>query len=341
MLPGNQTGPTCTEFNIIRAAHAEIFVRDLALAREFYVDLLGLVETAHDDTHLYLRCLEDREHHSLVLSQKSQPGVSHIAFRVSSPDDLERLSRLAQEQDLPQRWVIGEEQGQSRALRLQDPNGLIIEFYAAMEQVPRMLQQYHLHKPVQIMRLDHFNCQVPDVSAAAAWYQQALGFRTIEYTVKETPQGEELWASWLARKQTVHDLALMNGLGPRLHHVAFWLPDAMAVLRACDVLAGAGYHRHIERGPGRHGLSNALFVYVRDPDGNRIELYTNDYLTADPDAEPIRWTLEDPRRQTFWGHFAPASWFEEAMLIQSLHGEEFVTPRPPLLRDRPDYVTET
>lgn len=338
MVPNNQTKP---EFNILRAAHAELFVSDLARAREFYVDLLGFVETASDSGHLYLRCLEEREHHSLVLSQNAQMGTSHIAFRVASPDDLERLSLLAKEQDLPQRWATGEEQGQSRALRLQDPAGLSIEFYFDMEMAPRLLQQYHLHKPVQIMRLDHFNCQVPDVSAVVTWYQQVLGFRTIEYTVKETPHGDELWASWLTRKQTVHDLALMNGRGPRLHHVGFWLPDAMAVLRACDVLAAAGYHKNIERGPGRHGLSNALFVYVRDPDGNRIELYANDYLTADPDAEPIRWQLEDPRRQTFWGHFAPASWFEEAMLIQNVQGDGFVTPHAPLLSDRPDYVTVT
>ncbi len=237
--------------------------------------------------------------------------------------------------------MIGEEQGQSRALRLQDPIGLTLEFYFEMEKAPRRLQQYHLHKPVQIMRLDHFNCQVPDVSTTANWYQQVLGFRTTEYTVKETPSGDELWASWLTRKQTVHDLALMNGPGPRLHHVGFWLPDAMAVLRACDVLAAAGYYQNIERGPGRHGLSNALFVYIRDPDGHRIELYANDYLTADPDAEPIRWTLEDPRRQTFWGHFAPASWFEEATLIHNVHGDTIVTPRAPLLSDRPNYITVT
>jgi len=37
------------------------------------------------------------------------------------------------------------------------------------------------------------------------------------------------------------------------------------------MLAGAGYANSIERGPGRHGISNALFVYVRDPDGTTIE----------------------------------------------------------------------
>jgi catechol 2,3-dioxygenase len=31
----------------------------------------------------------------------------------------------------------------------------------------------------------------------------------------------------------------------------------------------------------------------------------------DPDHEPIRWSLRDPRRQTLWGQPAPRSWFEE------------------------------
>ena len=326
-------------FNVLRAAHAELVVRDLERSRAFYVDLLGLVETENDGERLYLRCLEEREHHSLTLRRGERPDVDHVAFRVAAPDDLELLDRMAAAQDLQRRWVEDEEAGQPRALRLQDPAGLPLEFYHEMAPAPRMLQQYHLHGPVQIMRLDHFNCQVPDVATAAAWYRDTLGFRTTEYTVKETPGGEELWAAWLARKQTVHDLALMNGLGPRLHHVGLWLPDALAVLRACDVLAAAGRHHDIERGPGRHGLSNALFVYVRDPDGHRVELYANDYLTADPDATPIRWTLEDPRRQTFWGHFAPPSWFEEAATVRSVLDGAPIAQRAPLLRDRPDHVT--
>jgi len=336
--------PPRPDVDVLRAAHAELFVSDLGRARAFYVDLLGLVETERDDERIYLRGLEEREHHSLVLRLYPRPdsgggGAGHIAFRVGAPDDLDRLARLAWRDDLPCRWVEGEEKGQGRALRLQDPSGLPLEFYHEMAAVPRMLQQYHRQGAVQVMRLDHFNCQVPDVTRATAWYQRELGFRCSEYTVKETPEGDQLWAAWLHRKHTVHDLALMNGRGPRLHHAGFWLPDALAVLRACDVLAAAGYHQAIERGPGRHGLSNALFLYVRDPDGNRVELYANDYLTADPDAEPIRWEVDDPRRATFWGSYAPPSWFDEAMEVGALDGDGFVPLRNPLLRDRPEHVT--
>ena len=113
----------------------------------------------------------------------------------------------------------------------------------------------------------------------------------------------------------------------------------MAVLRACDILAGADQQAAIERGPGRHGISNALFLYLRDPDGNRIELYANDYLTVDPDFAPIRWSIDDPKRQTFWGHAAPPSWFEEASLVASILDGRSLPTAEPQLQDRPQFVT--
>ena len=56
-------------------------------------------------------------------------------------------------------------------------------------------------------------------------------------------------------------------------------------------MATSGYLANMERGPGRHGISNAFFLYIRDPDGHRIELFTSDYLTVDPDLKPLRWSL--------------------------------------------------
>jgi catechol 2,3-dioxygenase len=325
--------------NVLRSGHAEYRVTDLEAARHFYVDLLGFVETERTQDALYLRCLEEREHHSLVLRRAASPGVTHMAYRVASEDDLDRLSRRFTMLGLPQRWVApGEEVAQGRALRVQDPSGLPVEFYHAMEPAERLLQRFDCYRGAHIMRLDHFNCQVPVVRPAYEFYTGELGFRLTEYT--ETEEAEpRLWAVWLHRKGNVHDLALMNGMGPRLHHVGFWLPDALAVLRACDVLAGARLHEAIERGPGRHGISNALFLYLRDPAGNRIELYANDYLTVDPDFAPIRWSINDPRRQTFWGHAAPACWFEEAALVETITGDGFMPVREGELQDRPQFIT--
>lgn len=324
---------------ILRLGHVEFRVRDLGRAREFYVDLLGLIETSRDGDRLYLRGLEERAHHSLVLRAASSPGVSHVAFRVAGEDDLDRLARRCADLGRPVRWMEpGPEQGQGRALRVQDPAGLPVEFYHQMDQVERALQRFDLYRGPHIMRIDHVNAQVPDVQAAYDWYTREWGFACSEYTeTEDTPP--RLWAAWLHRKQNVHDIAIMNGLGPRVHHAGLWVPDALSVLRACDILAGAGAQSAIERGPGRHGLSNALFVYLRDPDGNRIELYASDYLIADPDWQPIRWSINDPRRATFWGHIPPKSWFDEASLVESITDGTLLEPTAPLLADRPSFVT--
>jgi 3,4-dihydroxyphenylacetate 2,3-dioxygenase len=325
--------------NVLRAGHVEFRATDLDAARHFYVELLGFVETARDADALYLRGLEEREHHSLTLRRADSPGVGHIAFRVAAPDDLDRLARRCGELGLPCRPVApGEEVGQGRALRLQDPSGLPLEFYHQMDAAERLLQRFDLYRGAHPMRLDHFNCQVHDVPPAHDFYIRELGFRLTEYTETEEPE-PRLWAAWLHRKGNVHDLALMNGRGPRVHHAGFWLPDALAVLRACDILAGADRQAAIERGPGRHGISNALFLYLRDPDGNRIELYANDYLTVDPDLAPLRWSINDPKRQTFWGHAAPPGWFEEASLVEDIATGRLLPTTEGRLPDRPQFVT--
>jgi 3,4-dihydroxyphenylacetate 2,3-dioxygenase len=328
-------------FNITRCAHAELRVTDLDAARAFYVDALGLLEIDRDADHLYLGGLEERDKYCLVLRRAPSPGVGHIAFRVAAEADLEALHTLYAGAGLPARWVAPDtlERGQGRALRVQDPSGLPVEFFHTIEQRERKLQHFHEYRGAHVMRIDHFNCQVPEVQPACDWWMQKMGFYLSEYTVTDPPGPERLWAAWLHRKQNVHDLALMNGLGPRLHHIGMWLQDTQSVLRACDILAALGRVSAIERGPGRHGLSNAFFLYLRDPDGNRIELYTSDYLIPDPDFAPIKWTLSDPRRATFWGHYAPRSWFEEASPCEDILTGELLPTREPVMAGTPDFVT--
>ena len=175
------------------------------------------------------------------------------------------------------------------------------------------LQRYGSYRGARIQRIDHVNCFTPDVQASHDFYNE-LGFRLTEYTETDDPD-PKLWAVWMHRKGNVHDLAFTNGFGPRLHHIGMWTAGALDILHICDVMATTGYLPNMERGPGRHGISNAFFLYVRDPDGHRVELFTSDYLTVDPDLEPLRWSLHDPQRQTLWGHPAPKSWFEEGSLF--------------------------
>jgi catechol 2,3-dioxygenase len=133
------------------------------------------------------------------------------------------------------------------------------------------------------------------------------------------------------RKGNVHDLAFTTGAGPRLHHIGVWTASSLDILHICDVMASSGYLANMERGPGRHGISNAFFLYIRDPDGHRVELFTSDYLTVDPDFEPLRWALQDAQRQTLWGHPAPKSWFEEGSTFTGVPVSEPVLEAQPIV----------
>ncbi|WP_096438829.1 3,4-dihydroxyphenylacetate 2,3-dioxygenase [Alteribacter populi] len=325
------------ELNIIRTGRAVLNVKDLDASREFYVNGLGFIETASDDKHLYLRGLEEHNHHSILLKKAEEPSVEVISYKVYSDSDLERLESLFSSKGYQTKWLEkGEQYAIGRTLRVQDISGLPVEFYAEMDGVERMLQRYDLYKGARVQRIDHFNCMVQDVEKAYDFYSKELGFACSEYTATED---DRIWAAWLHRKPSVHDVAFMNGKGPRLHHVGFWLSDQLSLIHACDVLASMGYAANIERGPGRHGLSNAFFLYLRDPDGHRIELYNGDYLTSDPDFKPIRWDINDPRRATFWGHEAPDSWFEEASVVQDLFADRTKEIAEPTLKQRkPTFV---
>lgn len=297
-------------FNIVRLSHVELSVTDLAASRAFYVDTLGLQVTDEDDETLYLRAMEERGHHCLVLRKGPEPVANALGFKLFDEPDLERAERFFQERGRHIEWI--DRPFQSRTMRTSCPQGIPLEFYTRMERLPPIHQQYKLYRGVKPLRIDHFNCFSPDVDEAVAFYND-IGFRVTEYTEDEVTK--RLWAAWTHRKGGVHDIAFTNGSGPRLHHIAFWVPTPLNIIDLLDLMSTTGYVSNIERGPGRHGISNAFFLYVRDPDGHRVEIYCSDYQTVDPDLEPIKWDLKDPQRQTLWGAAAPRSWFEEGTVF--------------------------
>ncbi|MET3729069.1 catechol 2,3-dioxygenase [Fictibacillus halophilus] len=326
------------DFNIIRIARVVMNVTDLHASRDFYVNALGFIETAATSEWMALRGLEEHSHHSLLLKKADKPGVHVVSYKVWEGSHLNELETFFKGKGAKVLWKDADPAvGIGKTLCVEDPSGIPLEFFVEMESVERCIQKYDLYRGARVQRIDHINCMVPDVEAAVQFYTDELGFRVSEYTATED---DRTWAAWLHRKPTVHDVAFMNGEGPRLHHVGFWLSDPMSLIHCCDVMASMGYADNIERGPGRHGLSNAFFLYVRDPDGNRIELYNGDYLTSDPDFKPIKWDINDPRRQTFWGHKAPDSWFNEATSFLGLEkGEPVELKSPTLAQRKPDFVT--
>jgi 3,4-dihydroxyphenylacetate 2,3-dioxygenase len=305
-------------FDIVRAAYVELQVTDLDRASAFYEGALGMLVTAREADAVYLRGWEERQHHSLVLRQGPAAAAAAVGFRVRAEEDLDMLAAEFGARGGVVRWSENRI-GLGRVLQAWDPFGFPLEFVHELEPRPTQIQRFDLHRGAPILRLDHFNLHSPDVEATFTFWRE-LGFHCTEYIATDG-EDDRLTGAWLTRKPSVHDLALTAGRGPRLHHFGVWVGEPAGVLRACDQLAAGGHVHAIERGPGRHGVSNAFFVYLRDPDGHRIELYSCDYYTGDPGHPPLRWSVSDPRCRSFWGTRAPDSWYEESSPVLDPDGD--------------------
>ena len=314
------------DFNVVRLSHVELVVTDLTKSKAFYADTLGLQVTAENSEHIYFRAMEERGHHCVILSKGDKPCARVMGFKVYAEVDLDKAKIWFEAHDRKTEWVKRPFQG--RTLRTSDPHGIPLEFYASMDKLPNIQQKFALYRGVKPLRIDHFNCFTESVDASVEFYND-MGFRVTEYT--EDDESKKLWAAWMHRKGGVHDMAFTNGRGPRMHHVAFWVPTPLNIIDLLDLMSTTGYLANIERGPGRHGISNAFFLYIRDPDGHRIEIYCSDYQTVDPDLEPIKWDLKDPQRQTLWGAAAPKSWFEEGTVFEGIEPKDAILKAQPIV----------
>src|SRR5437879_273550 len=208
--------PALVPPDIIRCAYAELTVTGRAASRWFYVDLLGLVVTAEDEDAIYLRAFEEYLHHSLVLRRGDVPACARLAYRVRTPSDVDRAQEYHRALGVRvERVPAGTTRGIGAAVRIEDPLGFPVEFFHGADHVERLTQRYDLHGAGAISRLDHFNVVTPDVPAAQRYYE-GLGFRVSEDI--EDAEGT-VYAAWLFRKPTVHDIALTGGDGPRMPRI--------------------------------------------------------------------------------------------------------------------------
>ena len=292
-------------FAVTRASHAIHRVRDIAASKAFYVELLGMAVSDETPNTLWLRGLEEGCHHSLVLKQGA-PACERVGMRVLTEEDLDLVRHYFQSQGLPVAWAEVEHQG--RTLHTLDPAGTPLEFCATMETRERLFHHVEAYRGAAVQRLDHFQILTPKVQESLEFYN-AMGFRLSEYVTHAG--GESLMMVFLQRKGNPHDIVFADSPGPRIHHVAYTVPDTQYLLTTGDLFVRAGCADQVEFGPARHfspGL--ARFLYVRDPDGHRVELFPSHYQTIDIEDEPMRW--EVPNFQIGGWQNPPQRWFDEA-----------------------------
>jgi catechol 2,3-dioxygenase len=118
--------------------------------------------------------------------------------------------------------------------------------------------------------IGHIHLKVADIERALAFYTDVLGFEVMQMFGRE--------AAFLSAGGYHHHIGLntwesKGGLPPArgatgLYHAAILYPDRRTLALALHRLIDAGVPLD---GAADHGVSEAL--YLRDPDGNGLELY--------------------------------------------------------------------
>ena len=78
--------------SIMRIGHVDINVMDMAAAVKHYENVLGLKSTMQDKTgKVYMKCWDEWDKFSLVLTPSDRAGVNHVAYKVEKDSELDQL----------------------------------------------------------------------------------------------------------------------------------------------------------------------------------------------------------------------------------------------------------
>ena len=301
-------------FDVAELSAVELFSPDVDRTVWFFRDLLGMIETGRDGTSVFLRAWQDPYGHSLKVTHRERPGMGAAFWRATSAPALDRRVHAVQASGFGQGWLRGEGGiGDSYTFTLPDGSVHGIHWDIAYH-IPREAERSVLLNRVQrrplrgvpVRSLDHINLLSRSVTDNKRFMMDQLGFRLSEHIVGHDQT--ELGA-WLRVMTRSHDLALvkdMAGGGGRLHHVAFLYGNAQHLADATDVLTDHGLE--IEAGPAVHAISQAQFLYVLEPGGNRIELVGEaGYAVHDPSWTPVLWAQDNlDKAIIFYGGALPA-----------------------------------
>lgn len=294
--------------DIVHIGHVELFTPVLEESVEFFYESMGLEIVKRTDERAYLRCWNDYEQYSIVLTQADEPGVGHTAFRTKSPQALERRVQAIEEAGIKGAWIDGDF-GHGRAYQYRGLDGHLMELYfdtekyVAPEALKPTLKNQHqkfMGRGAAVKNLDHINFLSSNPDADGDFAEQVLGMRLTEQIRLDSGKRGAVWYRTNAKSYELvysHDATGTKG---RFHHVAFAVEHFDAIARAANLFVDQGVH--IEFAPSKHAINQTYFLYVYEPGGNRIEICAGGYLVLDPDFEPITWTEEDRKRGQAWGN---------------------------------------
>lgn len=288
---------------VLRIGHVSIRVMDIDAAVKHYEEVLGLKTTMKDDAgNVYLKCWDEWDKYSLILTPSDRAGINHVAYKVQDDADLDALQTRIEAWGVKTTWLEeGNLPSTGRMLQFNLPSGHDMRLYAKKEYVGTDVGTLNPDPWPDDMRgagahwLDHLllMCEmnpekgINTVQDNTRFMKECLDFFLTEQ-ILVGPNGDMQAATWLARTSTPHDIAFVGGPVSGLHHIAFFLDSWHDVLKAADVMAKKKVK--IDVAPTRHGITRGETIYFFDPSGNRNETFAGLGYLAQPDRPVTTWT---------------------------------------------------
>lgn len=288
---------------VARLGHVSLETPNLEDSLSFFHDAVGLEIVERIDETVFLRAVDERDHHSLSLTAGDTARIDHIGWQTAEPEDVAAFAQRFEEQGMDITWIDEEtEPGQGEAIRFEIPNGHRFELYGTMEKPEPPAERRSKLKnrvydpsgnnPVAPHRIDHVQIWDPHARECAEWIRDELGYQVQEYY--DEADGSR-WGTFLSACEAKIDIAVVQSESeddlPALHHVAYAVDSPSDLFAAHNAM---NEHGIPVDGIGQHGISRGEFMYARDPNSaHRIEFNTGSYLTLDPHWEPIAWEEGD------------------------------------------------
>lgn len=298
---------------VMRIGHINVRVMDMAAALNHYEKVLGLKTVHTDDAgNKYLKCWDEWDKYSLILSEADQPGLNHVAYKVETETDLDTFQKRIEDYGITTEMMPdGTMPFVGRLLRFNLPSGHEMRLFASKECVGTDVGSTNPDPWPDDIRgagvhwLDHclLMCEmdpekgINKVTESTEFMMKVLDFKLAEQ-VMVGPENSIQAATWLFRTSTPHDIAFVAGPRMGLHHFAFFLNGWSDILKSADVMAKNRVK--IDVSPTRHGITRGETIYFFDPSGNRNETFAGLGYLAQPDRPVITWTEDQLWRGIFF-----------------------------------------
>lgn len=221
----------------------------------------------------------------VLFSKGSARTLAHAGFAIRDADALKELCERARRMNVAT-TCVDTPLFQPDAFSVTDPDGNAIHFGVPLPQPAEGGKL--LHGPIQ-----HLTLATQNVVALEEFYVQKLGFLVSDRVVNR--QGKVM-TSFMRSNHEHHNLACFFQDRQGVDHHSYEAGEWNAIRDWADHLAAEGLQ--LFWGPGRHGPGNNLFIFIKDPDENWIEISAELEVIHD---RPVRTWPHEERTLNLWG----------------------------------------